>query len=299
MRTILHKIWKIITSPFRACVWVICGFAEGIRTFNHNVYAFFTEDEEDTPLGDTIEKAIEHPDEILVHIDALRKHLLRSTAAILITTSVALIFVRPILAFLAAPLEGGLYSLTAIDITENISAVMRVGLLAGFAIALPYTLLELFVFFAQALSIKSRIRLLLALPVALLLFLGGMAFTYYVMLPVTIPFLINFMGLQTNPRPSSYFSFVTNLLFWIGLFFELPIVAYLLADFGILRAKDLIAQSRIALVIIAILAAAITPTTDIMSMVIVMVPMSLLYIFSILLVMLAERNRRKRASEIT
>jgi len=135
------------------------------------------------------------------------------------------------------------------------------------------------------------------MPIALLLFVGGIAFAYFVMLPVALPFMFNFMGMQTNPRPSNYFSFITNIMFWIGLFFELPLVAFLLADFGILKAEMLISQWRLAFVSIAVLAAVITPTTDIVNMAIVMIPMFLLYLISILLVFLAERNRGKKVFE--
>jgi len=296
MRTILRALWKTITAPFRAVLWVARGIVSAIRKLSQKIHAFFTEDEEDTPLGDAIEKMVEHPQGVIEHIDALRKHLLRSVAVLLITTTASLIFVRPILDFLASPLEGGIQSLTAIDVTENISAGMRVALLAGFVVALPYILFELFLFIAPGLHRKFRIRLLLALPIALLLFVGGSAFAY-MMLPFVLPIMMNVWEMQTNPRPSNYFSIVTNIMFWIGLFFELPLVAFVLADFGILKAKMLISQWKLALVAIAILAAAITPTTDVLSMAIVMIPMFLLYLISILLVFLAERNRSKKVSE--
>jgi len=107
MRTILRTFWKIITAPFRAVLWVVRGVASAIRKFSQKIHAFFTEDEEDTPLGDAIEKMVEHPQGVIEHIDALRKHLLRSVIALLLTATASLIFVRPILDFLTSHLEGG------------------------------------------------------------------------------------------------------------------------------------------------------------------------------------------------
>ena len=72
--------------------------------------------------------------------------------------------------------------------------------------------------------------------------IGGMAFAFYVMLPTALPFLFNFMGLTTQPRPSSYYNFVTLIMFWLGITFEFPLVIYLLANLGFIKAKNLITQ---------------------------------------------------------
>lgn len=295
MRKLLRSIWAIITAPFRFVIWLVRSLKTIINRLRHSLRTYFEEnEEEDSSLADAMSKAVDHPQGLLEHIEALRKHLLRALLAVGITTAISFTFIRQIMDFLAVPLEGGLESLKAIEVTENIGTVMRVSLLTGFAIAFPYMLFEIWLFIAPALRRDSRIRGLFALPIAMLLFLGGMAFTYYVMLPVALPFLFNFMGLATEARPQSYFSFVTSILFWIGMFFEFPLLAYLLADFGILKAKTLASQWRLAMVIIAVLAAAITPTIDPVTMGITMAPMIILYFLSILLSGLAEGGRRKR-----
>jgi sec-independent protein translocase protein TatC len=158
-------------------------------------------------------------------------------------------------------------------------------------LAFPYIVFELWLFVAPGISVRSRIKGLLAIPVAIFLFLCGLAFTYYIMLPTALLFLLNFMGLSTEVRPASYFSFVTSILFWIGIAFEFPLLTYFLADFGIVDANMLKSQWRLAIVIIAVLAAAITPTIDPINMGLVMAPMILLYFLSILLAMFAKRNR--------
>jgi sec-independent protein translocase protein TatC len=96
---------------------------------------------------------------------------------------------------------------------------------------------------------------------------------------------------QTNPRLSSYISFVTNMLFWVGASFELPLFVYVLARFGILTPKSLLTYWRQAIVIIAILAAVITPTVDPVNMSLMMAPLILLYFISILFAWFARRGR--------
>jgi len=255
------------------------------------VQDFFTEEVEDTPLPDTLSKTMENPTELFVHLDALRKHLLRSVLVIGLATAFAFIFNRTILDFLSRPLENGIDSLIAIDVTEPISTVMRVSLLTGFAIAFPYIAIEIWLFIAPGLKRNSRYYGLIAIPVATIFFLGGMAFAYFVMLPAALPFLLNFMGITTIPRPSSYIKFVTGIMFWIGVAFEFPIVIFILASLGLVTHQMLIQYWRIAVVVIAIIAALITPTVDPVNMALVMGPLILLYFFSIGLARIAGHRR--------
>ena len=298
MRKILNFIWKVITAPFRFVIWIVRSIVTTLSNSAKNVSSYFKEEEiDDAPIGDTLAATIENPRALLPHINALRKHLLRAVLAIVITTAVSFLFVRDILAYLAAPMTGGIRELVAIDVTENIGTVMRVTLLSGFTLALPYVIFEIWLFIAPALKVSSRIKGLIAMPVAILLFVGGMAFAFFVMLPTALPFLFNFMGLTTQPRPSSYYNFVTLIMFWIGVTFEFPLVIYLMASLGIVKAKALASQWRLAIVIIAILAAAITPTVDPVNMGLVMAPMIVLYFISIGLAYFAQRNRSTNQEE--
>jgi sec-independent protein translocase protein TatC len=289
MRNTFRLIWRILTAPFRIIAWIFQAIGRWISNTAAEVREFFTEDVEDAPVAEALNKAIDHPNEILVHLDALRKHLLRSVLALAITTAFSFTFFQQILAVLSRPLKGGIESLVAIEVTEPIGTVMRVSLLTGFAIAFPYIALEIWMFIAPGLSRRARIYGLLAIPVATLFFIGGMAFAYFFMLPTALPFLLNFMGIHTIPRPSSYVKFVTSLMFWIGVAFEFPLVIYLMARLGWVKAKMLAQQWRLALVIIAVVAALITPTVDPVNMSLVMLPMTVLYFFSVFLAWIAQR----------
>lgn len=214
----------------------------------------------------------------------------------MLTTALSFIFIEELLNWISAPI-GGLESLQAIEVTEPIGTVMRVALLAGFSAALPYITFELWLFAAPGLKKRSRIFGLIGIPIAFLFFIGGLAFAYYVMMPTALPFLINFMGINTIPRPASYVRFVTGLMFWIGVLFEFPLVIFILASMGVIRAKALASQWRIAVLIIAVAAAVITPTIDPVSMGLVMGPMIILYFLSIGLAYIAQGRRDKMQQE--
>jgi sec-independent protein translocase protein TatC len=299
MRKLFHLLWKVITAPFRFIGWIISRIRASIQSASKNFSAYFSEEElDDAPIADTLATTFENPSALLPHLNALRKHLFRALLAVIITTALSFLFIHQILAYLATPMEGGINELIAIDVTENVGTVMRVALLAGFTLALPYVIFEIWLFVAPALKVSSRIKGLIAIPSAIVLFVGGMSFAFFVMLPTALPFLFNFMGLSTQPRPSSYYTFVTNIMFWIGIAFEFPLVIYLLANLGMIKAKTLASQWRLAIVIIAVVAAVITPTVDPVNMGLVMLPMIVLYFFSIGLAYLAQRNRATKQKEV-
>jgi sec-independent protein translocase protein TatC len=202
---------------------------------------------------------------------------------------------RRILDFLTEPV-GGIQTLRAIEVTESIGAFMRVSLLSGLALAIPYILFEIFLFINPALRSNERKMVIVLLPVGTLLFVGGLAFAYFVMLPAALPFLLNFMGIQAELRPSSYIQFVTSVMFWLGVAFEFPLIIYLLAVVGVVNSRMLWGAWRIAIVAIAVLSAAITPTIDPVNMGLVMAPMTVLYFLSIGLAAIAERGRQRRAT---
>ena len=285
MRRLLRFFWNIFLLPFR---W--------LRTIFREIKDFLSTEPEDTPLGDSLEKAVSNPQSLLVHLDALRKHLFRAALVLVAATVIAFAFASQIINLLAYPV-GGIDALVAIDPTEPIGTFMRVSLLTAFAVTLPYIILEIWLFIAPGLSRDSRIFGLYAIPVAVIFFAGGMAFTFFVILPQAIPFLVNFGGITSQIRPSSYIRFVTSIMFWIGIAFQFPLIIYVLARVGLVRAQVLIDQWRLAIVIIAIISAMITPTIDPVNMGLVMGPMIVLYFLGVLMAKIAERGRDRELSE--
>ncbi|HFC09715.1 MAG TPA: twin-arginine translocase subunit TatC [Chloroflexi bacterium] len=284
--SLFRRLFRFLTAPFRAWRWAALQLYRARQT----VVRFLTEEPEERPLGDALEEVVQSPAALLPHIAALRRHILRAFLGFLVATVAAFIYTPRFLDFLARPI-GGMSHLQAIEVTEPIGVFMRVALLLGFAVSLPYTYLELFLFIAPGLRPRARRIGLLGFPLVLLFFVGGMAFAYYAMLPTALPFLLNFMGIHTVPRPDSYIRFVTALLFWTGLSFEFPLVIYLLAAFGVVRASMLWKHWREAVVAIAVVAAVITPTVDPINMLLVMAPLTVLYFLGAVLAKFAERSR--------
>lgn len=289
---------------------------------------FLFEVPDDTPLIETVGSALGSREGmkglwegLAEHLEALRGHLFRSMVVLTLTTGICFFISQTLMQLLAYPLgdpasaievgtqggiagwmekalaqgADGLARLQVIEPTEAVGVFMRVSLLGGVILGLPWIVFELFLFVAPGLMPRSRMVLLLGIPLVSVCFLLGAAFCFFVMMPTAIPFLYTFLGFKAAWRPSAYFELVTTLMFWVGVTFEMPLVAYLLAAAGLIRARQLASVWRFAVVIIAIVAAAITPTVDPVNMGLVMAPMVLLYLVSILAAAIAAGGRKKAA----
>jgi len=228
---------------------------------------------------------------LMPHLNELRQRLVVSAGALMVGTLLAFIVAGQVIAILAKPV-GGLEGLQAIELTENLGVYMRTALTLGAVLAMPVFVYEVVAFIVPGLMPNERRLLFIALPFVVLSFLAGAAFAYFVMLPVAIPFLVNFGGIPTTPRPKDYVGFITRVVFWIGVAFETPLVIAVLARLGIVTPTQLRKSWRIAVVAIAVLAAVITPTIDPVNMVIVMAPLFGLYLLSIVLAQWVYRERR-------
>lgn len=232
----------------------------------------------------------------LSHFNELRKRLLICVIALAVAIIASFAFSQQIAEFLAKPI-GGLSAMSSIDVTENVSAFMKISLLTGVVIALPVVLYEIIGFILPGLTPKERKWIWVVVPFATLFFIGGVAFSYFFMLPTALPFLLNFMGIATAPRPSTYFGFVLNLMFWVGICFEMPLIFYVLARLHVISAKQLAKQWRIALLASVVLAALITPTPDPVNMGLMTLPLFFLYLLSIVFASAAWRPPKQTAEE--
>ncbi|HSR47225.1 MAG TPA: twin-arginine translocase subunit TatC [Anaerolineales bacterium] len=282
MRRVLAFLRRIVTAPFRL---VARPFRAIARFINH--------EPDESAAGDVLARTLEDPSALLEHLQALRGHLLRGLMALAIAIAISFAVAQRILDWLAAPI-GGLEALQAIEVTESIGAFMRVSLLTGFALAFPYLIIETFAFVNPGLRRKERVTLLLLIPVAAVMFVGGLLFAYYVMLPTALPFLTSFMGITTIPRPGNYIQFVTTVMFWVGVAFEFPLLMFALATIGIIDARTMLRGWKVAVVLIAVASALITPTPDPINMALLMVPLLALYFLGVLFASFAGRRRRAK-----
>jgi sec-independent protein translocase protein TatC len=292
MTKFFKALWWVITFPFRLLFNILAFPFRALRTIRQ----FLNEEPpEDRPLLDTFSSLATEEEtraSLWDHVDALRMHLLRIVIGLALGVGISFYFTVPLMSYLTIPV-GGLENLQAIEVTEEVGVFMRVALTSGIAIMLPYIAFEIWLFAAPGLRPRERKYGLFGIPLAALLFLTGIAFTYYVLLPAALPFLGGFTEIKQFWTARDYFGFVTGLMVWIGLFFEFPLVIYILTSMGFVKPELLAKQWRIAIVVIAIIAAAVTPTIDPVNMGLVMLPMSLLYFVSIGLSYIAYAGRRR------
>jgi sec-independent protein translocase protein TatC len=295
MTKFIKNLWKIITFPFILAYKTIAYPVVLI----HNANRFLNRElEEDRPFLETFSSIATEADareSLWEHIEVLRAHLLRIVVALVVGVGVSFYFSEKLMGYLAMP-AGGLQKLQAIGVTEELGVFMRVALTSGIAIILPYLAFEIWLFAAPGLKPRERKMGLVGIPLAAGLFLSGMAFTFFVLLPTALPFLGGFTDIAEFWTASEYFGFITGLMLWIGLFFEFPLVVYVLTSIGLVKPKLLLQQWRIAVIVIAVIAAAITPTIDPVTMGLTMLPMIFLYFISIGLSFIAFAGRRQKES---
>ncbi|UCH42490.1 MAG: twin-arginine translocase subunit TatC [Dehalococcoidales bacterium] len=229
---------------------------------------------------------------ILGHIGELRKRLIRSVIALVITCVISFIFYHQIFDILIAPAPPDI-ALQAIDMTEMIGTIMRVCLVSGVILTMPYLTYELIMFVSPALTRREKKYVYLILPWIALMFAGGVTFGYFIIIPRMTDFLLTFGGdiAAIMPRIGSYINVVTRMLLLVGLVFELPVLTTFLARIGVLPPKWLSDKRRIAIILSFILAAIITPTIDPISQSLVALPLIVLYEMSIWLAKLVYRNK--------
>lgn len=223
---------------------------------------------------------------LLDHLNELRIRLVRALAALVLGVMLAAVFTDQLLKYLIKPYGT---ELQVLGPTESVVIYFRVALLAGAIFAMPYITLQLFLFVAPGLTRKEKRWIYLALPATTGLFLVGVAFAWFIMVPTALGFLQDFESdiFRAGWTAERYIAFLTSLLFWIGVAFELPVVVFVLARLGLLGPGPLIRNWRLAVVLMTIVAALITPTVDPFNMLLVMAPLIALYVLSIGLAMVA------------
>ena len=232
---------------------------------------------------------------LLQHLLELRVRILWCMAAIIVGSSISLLFAERAILFLTAP-YGGL--LQVIEPTEGFSVYLRVGLTGGLALSSPLLIYQIIAFVSPGLTKRERNVMIIIVPGSLLLFVAGASFAWFVMTPAAIDFLSQFMNelFVINWTSRSFVKFVLTITLWIGLAFEMPLVLMILAWLGVVTPHKLLRGWRIAVVIISVLSAAITPTIDPFNMFLVMAPLISLYLISISLSVFPYRARKRRLS---
>jgi len=224
---------------------------------------------------------------LLEHLRELRTRLVRAFIALFITSAISFAFARQAFQILMVPL--GNARLQALRPTETLGNYMKVSLLCGLILAMPVIVYQIGRFVMPGLTKKEKRYLIFLVPGATVCFLAGVAFAYFVMMPASIGFLQTFLAdlIEQQWTVGDYLSFVTSLIFWIGVAFELPLFVYFLAKLGVVDSTMLRRNRKYALILIAVLAAVITPTVDPLNMMLVMGPLIVLYEIGVILAKIA------------
>lgn len=231
---------------------------------------------------------------LLGHLIELRKRLIRSVIAVVITATISFIFARQIFDILITPAPQDI-NLVYIEMTEMLGTYMRVTMVSGIILAMPYLTYQLIMFVAPALTPKEKRYVYLILPWIALMFVAGVVFAYFILIPRLTEFLLTWPGGIATPQPriGNYINIVTRLLLMVGLVFEMPVVITFLARIGIVKSKWLADKRRAAIIVAFILAAIITPTIDPINQSLVAAPLIVLYEMSIWLARLVQRKEAR------
>jgi sec-independent protein translocase protein TatC len=230
---------------------------------------------------------------LLEHLDELRRRLRIAIIALLVGTIAGAIVAEPAIARLVEPAQAAGIDIQAIKPADNLAAFFKVSLVMGTALAMPMIVYQLFAYAAPGLEVKEKRYILIGVPFASLSFAGGAVFAGAVALPRALPFMAGVLREYIKPEwgIEYYLTFVGNIMLWTGLVFQTPLVMYFLALLGVVDAQGFAKARRFVIVGGAIGSALVTPTVDIVNMLLIMGPFLLLYEIGIILARFAQRAR--------
>jgi len=242
----------------------------------------------------------------LEHLEEFRQRLIRCLLYVALAAALTWVVRHQLMQICQAPIYQGAETagisnpeFKAFAPAEALVLSVQIALVAGIILAAPFWLLEAWMFIEPALEDHERKWVVLLLPFAVLLFLGGVAFCYW-MSPRAFSILLRFQK-DLNVAPEfilkDYLTFFLRLLLIFGVMFELPLVIMFLSAVGLVKSAFLAKHWRIAVVIIAVLCAVVTPTPDAVTLTFLAGPMIGLYLLSIVLARFVEKGRKRREAE--
>lgn len=219
---------------------------------------------------------------ILAHLEELRWRLIRSIIAVIVCSGICYYFIEDIMAFISQPV-GKLYYLQP---SEAFFTYLKVSICCGFILALPIVFYQLWCFVLPALTIKERYIAAVIVPSSVILFLSGLAFSFFLVMPAALKFFGGFGSESLLPMFSvaRYFDFLFSFILPFGFVFELPLVVVIAAKLGLLSSKFLGEKQRYVIFFSFVIGAIITPTPDIFTQTMIALPMIVLYELSYLIV---------------
>lgn len=236
---------------------------------------------------------------IIEHLEELRKSLLISVVAIIIAAVFSFYYSEYILTILMKPLSNFDEGLIVTGVTEAFFVKLKLSFLSGFVLAFPVVVIAIWRFFKPALYPQERKYVYILFPITLILFVAGVLFAYFGVLKLILGFLIYIAGenLETMFKVDQYVSFVMAFILPFGLVFELPVIIFFLTKIGVIRYEMLAKNRKYALLLIVVLAAALTPGPDPISQLMMATPMYILYEVSIWVSKFAKPTEERKAAK--
>ncbi|MBS0658196.1 MAG: twin-arginine translocase subunit TatC [Verrucomicrobia bacterium] len=237
----------------------------------------------------------------LDHLEDLRNMIVKMAVTIALTMTVGFIFRQELMRFCQWPLravnEEWAKSLQSLGVADSFTLSFTLAFHAGLVIAFPFLLYFFAQFVLPALTEREKKYVYPAVGVGFALFLTGVTLAFSWILPITLKFLAQDaqeLGLRPSWTVREYFAFVTQFVIGFGLAFELPVVVLTLVKLGVLSYEMLATTRRYAVVLIVTLAAVISPTTDLLSLVLLSAPLLILYESCIWIARYMEKREKKR-----
>lgn len=221
---------------------------------------------------------------IIEHLEELRRRIVVAVAALVLFSVVGYFLSPKILAAIHASLPGVDF-LIFTSLSEAFFVTIKIALYVGLVLALPVVFWQIWSFVAPALEPREKLLVGTLLPFIYLLFVGGLAFAFFVALPWTVRFFMSYAGPGLKPFLSidDYLSFLFSMGLAFGLVFQLPLVILALTKIGLVKVEFLRRNRKYAILVIFVAAAIITPGTDMVSQIIMALPLMVLYELSIIL----------------
>lgn len=228
------------------------------------------------------------------HLAELRKRILYSLAAVLAGTVICLFFIQNLISLLTAP-AGHLYFARP---AEVFVIYMKTAVIAGFILASPVVFFQFWHFILPAMTDRERTWTILFVPLSVALFLGGIGFSYFLVMPQSLHFLMAFGGENFTPLLSmeSYLEFVLLMILPFGVMFNLPLLMMALALAGLVKEKTLKRGRKFVILAAFILAAVITPTPDILTQSLLALPAVFFYEISLHVIGIMEKAHHRKES---
>ncbi len=229
------------------------------------------------------------------HLEELTRRLIKMGIAIVFGLVIGFILAQPLLRVISDHVNNG----AGLDIrnpTDTITVVFKVALYIAIAITSPVLLYQIIAFLAPGLTNREKRIVYISLPFVALLFIGGASYSFFFAIPQALSFLTNFGGdiFQEGADAQETVNFYLTIMVGLGLAFQLPLVMFLLAKINIVSVVKMRKWRRYAFIVIIIIAAIITPTTDPVNLGLVALPLVILYEIGIILARLLVRGETTR-----